>query len=432
MSEQKKALATHSEAAAMSCPPREWERDNICDVSILTYRFTLRIGDVPVECVSRYRVERCTETYVLSDLLHSMTLFPGEEVFMSVRNRHSVSRFTEDKSYSASQVSRSSDRIWMETYKNLATDFDQSTSSKLTTSSHSDFEKGSVGGGGGFNIGFASIGASGSYTSGSFDANSSQEFVSELHQHLRSSFHQTNQVARDSASVSLTEVNSHREVTSELNDELKVSTRRFKNINSCHTVTHYFYQIAKRQRVKIELIDRSCRAVNDQANTAVIMKPLALSLATNQIVSQEVDPIKNDGPGPVFAAVAADTISRDQLTLKNMNVIATAVFDQAAQARAEAVAKADALVAELPDFEPFEQLSIIPTEALYVESELGSCALCEPYVVAQHELELERKTLENRKLRREIELLEQYKDYRCCDHEHEEPTEDEGSPHRER
>lgn len=419
MSEQKKALAVHNESAAMSCPPREWERDNICDVSILTYRFTLRIGDVPVECVSRYRVERCTETYVLSDLLHSMTLFPGEEVYMSVRNRHSVSRFTEDKSYSASQVSRSSDRIWMETYKNLATDFDQSSSSRLTSSAHSDFEQGSVSGGGGFNILIASASASGSYTSGSFDANSSQEFVSELHQHLRSSFHQTNQVARDSASVSLTEVNSHREVTSERDDELKVSTRRFKNINSCHTMTHYFYQIAKRQRVKIELIDRSCRAVNDQANTAVIMKPIALSLAANRIVSPEVDAINNDGPGLGSVAVAANTISRDQLTLRNISAVSTAVFDQAAIARAEAVAKADALVADLPGFEPYERVSIIPTEALYVESELGDCALCEPYVVAQHELELERKALENRKLRREIELLEQYKDYRCCDHDHE-------------
>ena len=430
MSEHKKALAVHSEAAGMICPPREWERDNICDVSILTYRFTLRIGDIPVECVSRYRLERCTETYVLSDLLHSTTLFPGEEVFMSVRSRHSVSRFTEDKSYSASQVSRSSDRIWMETFKDLATDFDQSTSSSLTTSAHSEFSQGGVSGGGGINIGIAKIGASGSYTKGSFDANSSQEFVGELHQHLRSSFHQTNQVARDSASVSLTEVNSHREVTFEQNDELKVSTRRFKNINSCHTMTHYFYQIAKRQRVKIELVERSCRAVNDQADTAVIMKPLSLSLATNQVVSTEAKIGTSDGPQlATFAAVPiANVANRDQLTLQNINRISATAFDQAAQTRAEAVAKADALVAELPAFEPFERVSIIPTEALYVESELGSCALCEPFVVAQHELELERMALENRKLRREIELLEQHKDYRCCDDEQDEPTEDEGGP----
>lgn len=425
MSEQKKALAVHGEEVGAICPPREWERDNICDVSILTYRFTLRIGDVPVECVSRYRVERCTQDYVLSDLLHSTTLFPGEEVYMSVRSRHTVSRFTEDKSYSASQVSRSSDRIWMETYKNLATDFDQSTSSELTTSAHSSFFRGNVSAGGGFNIGIASGGASTSFAFGNFDENSSREFVSELHQHLRSSFHQTNQVARDSSSVSLTEVNSHREITAERDDELKVSTRRFKNINSCHTVTHFFYQIAKRQRVKIELIDRTCRAVNDQANTAVIMKPLALSLATNKIVSPEVDPVKGDVPDtPVLvAAVAANPLARDQQTLKNINAIPATAFDQAAKTRAEAVAKADALVADLPGFEPFEQVSIIPTEALYVESELGKCALCEPYVVAQHELELERLVLENRKLRREIELLDQYKDYRCCDHEHHEHEE---------
>ncbi|WP_420642729.1 hypothetical protein [Candidatus Leptofilum sp.] len=418
MSEKKKALAVHSETAV--CPPRQWERDNICDVSILTYRFTLRVGDIPVECVSRYRVERCTEDYVLSDLLHSTTLFPGEEVYMSVRSRHSASRFTEDKSYSASQVSRSSDRIWMETFKDLATDFDQSTSSKLNTSTHSEFSEGSVGGGGGINIGFAKIGASGSYTKGSFDANSSREFVSELQSHLRSSFHQTNQVSRDSSSVSLTEVNSHREITSERDDELKVSTRRFKNINKCHTMTHYFYQIAKRQRVKIELIERTCRAVNDQADTAVIMKPLALSLAANQFIPTE--PKVGTSDGPVFNTLAAIqpgiALTRDQLTMQEFGRISTAVFDQAAQARAAAVAKADALVADLPGFEPFERVSIIPTEALYVESELGDCALCEPFVVAQHELELERMKLENVKLRREIELLEQYKDYRCCDHEH--------------
>lgn len=413
MSEQKKSLMAQKEAAELVCPPRDWERDNICDISILTYRFTLRIGDVPVECVSRYRLERCTETYVLSDLLHSTTLFPGEQVFMSVRNRHSVSRFTEDKSYSASQVSRSSDRIWMETYKNLATDFDASSSSSLKTSAHSDFSKGSVSGGGGINIGIAKIGASGSFTTGSFDANSSREFVSELHQHLRSSFHQTNQVSRDASSVSLTEVNSHREITSERDDELKVSTRRFKNINSCHTVTHYFYQIAKRQRVKIELVDRSCRAVNDLANTAVNLKPMSLSLATNQIVTPEIDLGNNDDP--VVGVVAANSLTQDQLTLKNINAVSTAAFDQAALIRAEAVAKAESLVADLPEFEPFERVSIIPTEALYVESELGDCALCEPFVIAKHELELERLALENRKMRREIELLEQYKDYRCCD-----------------
>lgn len=74
---------------------------------------------------------------------------------------------------------------------------------------------------------------------------------------------------------------------------------------------------------------------------------------------------------------------------------------------------------------PFEEVNIIPTEALYVESELGSCMLCEPYVVSKQQLELARLALENRKLRREIDLIEQSREYRCCD-EAEEPAAPDG------
>ncbi len=400
------------------CPPRQWDRDNICDVSILTYRYNLRVGDRLVECTLRYRVERCTEDYVLSDLVHSTTLFPGEEVFLSVRNRHSVARFTEDSSYSASQVSRSSDRIWMETFKSLATDFNETSSQSLKTSAHSEFSETGGGGSAGLNLGFISIGGGASHVSGEFDASSSAEFFGELNQHLRSSFHQTNQVARDSSSVSITQVNSHRESTAERDDELKVSTRRFKNINQCHTVTHYFYQIAKRQRVKIELIERTCRAVNEFANTAIRMKPLNLSLATNQQVPKAG---QGTGDAPGFVALAAQPrqvlMTRDQQVLQNLGRVSLSAFTEAEKARREAIAKAHEIMAALPGVEPYERVSIIPTEALYVESELGDCMICEPYVVAKQKLELERLALENRKMRREINLMDQYKDYRCCEGE---------------
>lgn len=409
------------------CPPRQWERDNICDVSILTYRYNLRIGDRLVECTLRYRVERCTEDYVLSDLVHSTTLFPGEEVFLSIRDRHSIARFTEDSSYSASQVSRSSDRIWMETYKSLATDFNETSSQSLKTSAHSEFSQTNAGGSAGLNLGFISIGGGASHVSGEFDASSSAEFFGELNQHLRSSFHQTNQVARDSSSVSITQVNSHREATAEQNDELKVSTRRFKNINQCHTVTHYFYQIAKRQRVKIELIERSCRAINEFANTAIRMKPLSLSLATNQQVPK-AGQATSDAPGLVALASFSQPVvmTRDQQVLQNLGRVSLAAFTEAEKARRDAVAKAEKIMAALPGAEPFEQISIIPTEAVYVESELGDCMICEPYIVAKQKLELERLALENRKLRREINLMDQYKDYRCCDGEEAAEEENEG------
>jgi hypothetical protein len=396
----------------------QWERDNICDVSILTYRYNLRVGDRLVECTLRYRVERCTEDYVLSDLVYSTTLFPGEEAFLSVRNRHSVARFTEDSSYSASQVSRSSDRIWMETFKSLATDFNETSSQSLKTSAHSEFSETGGGGSAGLNLGFISIGGGASHVSGEFDASSSAEFFGELNQHLRSSFHQTNQVARDSSSINITQVNSHREATAERDDELKVSTRRFKNINQCHTVTHYFFQIAKRQRVKIELVERTCRAVNEFANTAVRMKPLDLSLATNQQVPKAGQGI---GDAPGFVALMAQPrqllMTRDQQVLQNLGRVSLSAFTEAEKGRREAIAKAHEIMAALPGVEPYERVSIIPTEALYVESELGDCMICEPYVVAKQKLELERLALENRKMRREINLMDQYKDYRCCDGE---------------
>ncbi len=411
-----------------ACPPRQWDRENICDISILTYRYNLRIDNRLVECTLRYRIERCTEGYVLGDLLHSMTLFPGEEVFLSVRSRNSIARFTENTSFSASQISRSSDRIWMETYKNLATDFSESGSNTLKTSAHSEFSQTNVGGSGGVNIlGIVKIGGGASHVSGDFDASSSSEFFHELNQHLQSSFHQTNQVVRDTSSVSLTQINSHRDATVETHDELEVSTRRFKNINACHTVTHYFYQIAKRQRVKIELIERSCRAVNEFASSAVVMKPIEVSIAANQ---QVVSNAQQAEPGIKIAAVEAQpafsaftAVSRDQVLLQNANRVSFAAFQEAEKARKAAVAKADRIMAALPDVKTFEQVSIIPTEALYVQSELGDCLLCEPYVVAKHELELERMKLENRKLRREIELLDKAQEYRCCDNEEEDAAE---------
>lgn len=413
-----------------NCKPRKWERENICDVSILTYSYHMRVDNQLIEVTLRYRVERCTEDYVLGDLIHSLTLFPGEEVFMSTRSRHSITRFTEDSSFSASQVSRSSDRVWMETYKSVATDYDETQNTHVQTKSHSETSQTSAGASGGFSLfGLISIGGGAAHSSGEFDASSSTDFTNHLHQHLESTFHQTNQVSRDTMSVSLTEVNSHREGTEERNDELKVSTRRFKNINECHTVTHYFYQIAKRQRVKITLLDRTLRPLNRFANTAVKMKPVQVSLASNL----KVDPaasVPNDAVRSAVLLAAqpfasgtqfvnfSQKVSRDQLVLQQPSGIPFATFAEDEKLRAAALAKANDLLraqAE-PKFE-FESVSIIPTEALYVESELGPCDLCEPFVEAKEKLELQRLELENKKLAREIEILEQYKDYRCCDDE---------------
>lgn len=407
------------------CQPREWQRENICDVSILTYRYNVVSGNHPVECALRFRVVRCTEGYVLSDLLHSTTLFPGEEVLLSTRTRHSIARFTEDKSFTASQLSHSSDAVWMETFNNLATDFNETTSRIINADSHSKYErdrhyKGDV------HI-WGSYVTLDTHAEGFFDASSSVDFNGELFRHLESSLHKTNQITRDTSSVNVTEVNSHREATSEKDDELKVSTRRFRNINTCHTVTHYFYQIAKRQRVTISLISVNCRAVNAHAHTAVRMKNLTMSHAAN--FQLNIDrPVVAPTPGalPATAATAfpapqsqlnTPSLTIDQINLRKLAGVNVAALAEEEKARVEAVKRVRAIIEQQrPNFE-VGHIAIIPTEAVYVESELGRCMICEPYVVEKQRLELERLRLENEKLKRETELLEKYKDYRCCEGE---------------
>lgn len=414
----------HVVEAGTVCPPRLWPRENICDTQILTYTYNLRVGNFLVECALRYQVERCTEDYVLGDLAHSMTLFPGEEVFLSTRSRHSVSKFTDDASVSASQVSRSSDRIWMESFKSMATDFHQGEGGSSSSSSHSEFQNKS-GAGGGFNL--FSLSVSGhAHSEGSHDASSSAEFRRNLEQHLESSAHASSQVTRDATAVSISQVNSHRQITSETHDELQVSTRRFRNDNLCHTVTHYFYQVAKRQRVTIKLISRTCRALNPNARTAVFMKDHAISMATN--LKPDFDAKANPNqPGDLrdiraagnFAGVR-QAISLDQDRLSAVGQLPFDRFTAEEKARAKAVAEAEAILdKQAKDFE-FSVVHIIPTEALYVESELGSCMICEPLLITRHELELERMKLENLKLRKEIELMEKYKDYRCCEDDEDE------------
>jgi hypothetical protein len=200
-------------------------------------------------------------------------------------------------------------------------------------------------------------------------------------------------------------------------------------------VTHYFYQIAKRQRVKITLLERTCRPLNRFANTAVRTKPLEMSVASNlNMASLATNAADIAQPAVLQAAQRfagnaqfvgfGQAISPDLQMLQQATVVPYSTFLDDEKARNAALSRVGEMLAAqpAPKFE-FESVDIIPTEALYVESELGECALCEPYVVSKHDLELERLKLENKRLAREIEILEQHKDFRCCDDE-ETPEED--------
>jgi hypothetical protein len=398
------------------CPPRNWLRDNICDVTFLTYSYNMRVENQLVEVNPRYKLERCTEDYVLCDLVHSMTLFPGEEVFLSTRTRHSIARFTDDSSISAAQVSRSSERIWMEAFKNTATTFDSEQDGGSRVETHSKYSQTNPGSDPPLAV--LLVGSSSKTTSGTFDADSSSSFNERLHQHLENSVHQTNEVTRDATSISLTQINSHRETTSEQHEELQVSTRRFKNDNMCHTVTHYFYQIGKRQKVKITFMERTLRALNPTTDTTIKTRPVSVSVATNAKLNFTQGAANvNPAAGDPHNAFAGQKLTADQINLQSASNISYAQFTKEEQQRAEAVAKVEKMLKDQTIDFKYESESIIPTEATYVESELGNCIICEPAMLAKQEYELERMRLENELLEKEISLLEKHKDYRCCDDE---------------
>jgi hypothetical protein len=62
----------------------------------------------------------------------------------------------------------------------------------------------------------------------------------------------------------------------------------------------------------------------------------------------------------------------------------------------------------------FEKRSSLPTGGVLVKGCLDECNVCEPELGKLYELEVERRTLENALLQKQIDLLEKSQEYRCC------------------
>jgi hypothetical protein len=62
----------------------------------------------------------------------------------------------------------------------------------------------------------------------------------------------------------------------------------------------------------------------------------------------------------------------------------------------------------------FEATSALPTPGVFVRGCVDDCNICEKELMQSMELDLERKKLENEKLKKEIEILEKSQEYRCC------------------
>lgn len=300
-----------------------WRADRDHQTSFLTYVLSLQDGDQLLECTLHYRVERWTEAYVVGDLLHSFTLLPGAETFITASSGTNFTRFTENRSPANLSLSRSGDRFWMDTFERLAQDFDAKEPFIGLF-----YMSGDTKGNGqqrNYGAGERIDGVNGKNS----QANSSKlaplslgNILQSLCRHIRVTIKRTDRFVDDQAAVTISQVSSHGEAVLGLNDDLMISTRKFRNGNRHHALSLYFYPIAVRQRVVIQLAEKRLRMTNN---------------CGQGIGSKSLTWI--NGSTPLYTA-AGRYINESRL---------------------------DSL---LPDTEPIEETCLAPTDIVHVESKL--------------------------------------------------------------
>jgi hypothetical protein len=272
--------------------------------------------------------------------------------------------------------------------------------------------------------------------SGNFDANSTASFLGEHSQHAQSSHNSSEQGVRKASSVSIGEVQSRSHAEGQSEDHFESASREFSNPNQCHAVTFLFYQINKTQTVKYSLEEISRRVILDPNNdfTKVQLTPLGTSsavgltsvnvLATDaehRALTLETASQTNQLAAGRFAFLTAPVLPVDvrQLALKQVDqdLVNEGLLDKVGGSVSPAAQKRFS----------FEAKSALPTPGVLVKGCLDECNICEAAVARSIHLDLERKHLENEKLKREIELMDKDQEHRCCPTGSDEPPETVGS-----
>jgi hypothetical protein len=412
------------------CPPLD--KAPCCDVLDFRYRLPHRVvvnegnrqATVTVEVTLHLRLTRCPGPLSLGDPVHTITLLPGEKVRMFTSDRRS--RFTLDSSTNVSYRSEqlSEERYFMAAMQNSMSDLSVTDSAH---SSNSESGKWDFHGDASGSIGFFSASAD-TNARGSHSAQSTSDFLRQLHTHATASANQSVQATHAAASVSIGEVSSRSHVQTESEDHFESSSREFRNENRCHAVTYLFYRLNKKQIVKItlEAIERS---VDDAgAPTRVSLNPPVsrgqISVVPASVLATQKDRIgvEQIGRQSVAAQVTADranvagipefSVAREPLSdglrkaaLKHvdLNLVNEGLLTQAGQPAPEAKKRFEVTVE-----------SCLPTPGIIVRGCIDTCDVCEPELHQKIMLELEEQALKNKLLEKQIELLEKSQEYRCC------------------
>jgi len=419
------------------CP--DLTTDKACDVLDFHYRTTHRTvvenRVVLVEVLIHARLERCPGPLALGDLAYSTTLLPGEKVRLFTADRRTQFSFDSSTSLSYRNEQTSEENFFMSSMSDSMSDISvrdeasSSNKSKGSSSGHAD-TSGAIET---FLFG-PSVDVSGSYT-----AESTSDFLRELHQHAEASTRRSEQATRTASSVSVGEVQTRSHAEGQSADHFESSSREFSNPNKCHAVTFFFYRINKMQTIKFTIEEIARRVIDPAADTKVAVNAFVsrgdVGVVPTAILATAENRLDVEARGRQSVAAAAENPVGTVGNLRAVGVatrLATfavpAPEPLPAAVRRQALQQVDAtLVAaglldkatgkvsdEVKKTLSFEKTTALPTPGLLVRGCLDDCDVCEPTLEKEIELDLERKALENKLLQKQIDLLEKSQEYRCC------------------
>ncbi len=416
--------------AKVGCCP-EFEPCAVCDVLNFTYRLPFyplvlaadQRQTVPVEVILHYRLTRCAGPLSMGDVMYTTTLMPGEQVRLNSSDRHT--RFSFD---SETQLSYRNQSTSEESYYAAGMAHGMSNLSVLdTTNASSSFSSSSVSGGGGagIDLGFVSIG--GSAAGSSHDASSASSLAHSLSQHAES-LHQHMEVStRAAASTSIGEVATRNHQQTESEDQYEAASRTFTNPNQCHAITFLFYRINKCQTVKFELVKIARHIADPAAPTGVALNPpkavtgvavhpgAVLATGANRLdVARRALESAAIERGAVQSVRSYSVLNQQKAIPVELRLAALKQVDHDL-VKAGMLDKVGGEVApELQKTLSWSKTMAIPTPGVLVKGCLDECCICEPELKELMALDREHKELENQLLKKQIELLEQSQQYRCC------------------
>lgn len=414
------------------CPPLA--PDGVCDELDFFYRLTYWtqvrpaagsnvLQRIPVEVKLHFHLKRCRGPLALGDLLYTTTLLPGEKVRLFTSDRRSKFTFDSESKFGYRNSQSSEESFFMQQMSDSLFDVNSRDTAHSSNQSHSHVDGKADAG-----VNIFGLGGSASM-SGNYDANSVSDFLGEHSQHAQSSSRAAEMGVRKASSVSIGEAQSRTHTESESQDHYESASREFANGNDCHAVTFFFYQINKTQTISYTLDSVNLRAMmdTDPANdfTRVAANPLApstgvgvlssgvLSTSANRLASYlaaATTPSNSDigFNAAAFRPLPVNTILASAARAQALKQVQSELVDQGL------LTKDGKVSSDAQKRYGFTRQSSLPTPGVLVKGCLDTCDVCEPARMQAIELELEHKKLENALLQKQIALLDQSQEYRCC------------------